>query len=203
MIGDKIIITSEHKRKAKHIFNEFLSRYKVGANHIIQIGGEAGTGKTELALILRVLFYDEGIRSDIIHIDDYYKTNWSNRNDIRRRTGIIGKKEIDWEKLNGVINTYRTDFYSSLVVQRINKFTDSVEKAIMDKNHIDVLIVEGLYALYTKDGDFKVYVDGTYEDTKKFRELRNKEPQTKFRQKVLQKEHKDVMGSRNFANMIL
>ena len=56
---------------------------------------------------------------------------------------------------------------------------------------------------YTKDGDFKVYIDGTFEDTKKFRELRNKEPQTKFRQKVLKKEHIDVVKSRTQATMIL
>ena len=111
MIGDKIVITSEHKKKAKQVFNEFIKKYKKGAQYILQIGGEAGTGKTELALLLRVLFYEQKIRSDIIHIDDYYRTRWSERNDIRRRTGVIGKKEIDWDKLNGLINTFRADFY--------------------------------------------------------------------------------------------
>jgi len=204
MIGDKIIITAEHKKKAKKVFNEFLTtRYKKGAQYIIQIGGEAGTGKTEIALILRELFYDSGIRSDVIHVDDYYKTKWSERNEIRKRTGIIGKKEIDWDKINGVINTFRADFYTCLVIQRINKFTESIEKAIIDKRNIDVLIIEGLYALYARDNDFKVFIEGTYKDTEGFRLLRNKEPQTKFRQKVLQKEHSEVIKSKPFANMII
>ena len=203
MIGDKIIITANHRRKAKYVFREFLGRYKKGAHYILQIGGEAGTGKTEIAYLLRELFYSNKIRSDIIHIDNYYKTKWSERNCIRQKTNVIGKKEIDWDMLNGLLNTYRADFYSNIIVQRINKFTDSVEKAIIDKNSIDVLIVEGLYALYAKDADFKVYIDGTYEDTKAFRILRNKEPQTKFRQKVLEKEHIDVIKSKHLANMII
>ncbi len=203
MIGDKIIITANHRRKAKYVFREFLGRYKKGAHYILQIGGEAGTGKTEIAYLLRELFYSNKIRSDIIHIDNYYKTKWSERNCIRQKTNVIGKKEIDWDMLNGLLNTYRADFYSNIIVQRINKFTDSVEKAIIDKHSIDVLIVEGLYALYAKDADFKVYIDGTYEDTKAFRILRNKEPQTKFRQKVLEKEHIDVIKSKHLANMII
>jgi len=205
MIGDKIIITSAHRKKAKVMFTTFLKKYKQGAKYVFCIGGEAGTGKTEIAMVLRTMFYEHNykIRGELVHTDDYYRTKWSERNQIRKRTGLIGKKELDWDKLNGIINTYKTDFYNTLIIQRINKFTDSIEKAILNHDKIDVLIVEGLYALYIKKPDFSVFLEGTYKETKSFRQLRNKEPQNAFRQKVLAKEHKDVIKSKRYADIIL
>ncbi len=130
-------------------------------------------------------------------------TRWSERNDVRKRNKIIGKKEIDWDKLNSLVNTFRGEFYKILILQRINKFTDSIEKAIINIDSIDILIIEGLYSLFLKDSDCKIYLDGTYKDTKNFRELRNKEPQTPFRLKVLQKEHDDIIKSKKYADIIL
>ncbi len=203
MIGDKIIITSGHRKKAKIIADKFSKKYKRGAKYIICIGGEAGTGKTEISLLLRDLFYKKKISTELVHIDDYYMTRWSERNDIRKRNKIIGKKEIDWDKLNSMTHTFRSDFYNVLIIQRINKYTDSIEKAIVNIDSIDILIIEGLYSLFLKDADCKIYLDGTYKDTKNFRELRNKEPQTPFRLKVLQKEHEDIIKSKNLANLVL
>lgn len=204
MIGDIILIGLEHKKKAKNIYNKFISLYRKGARYVITIGGESGVGKTEIALILRDLFYDNNIKGEIISIDDYYCTRWSERNKIRKITGTIGKKEIDWNKLQGVINTFRSDFYNNMIIQRINKFTDSIEKAILNRESINVLIIEGLYSLYLhKDSDFNVYLDGTYKDTTEFRIKRNKEPQNDFRYKVLQREHLDIIKSKKYADLIL
>lgn len=203
MIGDKIIITAKHKKIAKKICPDFMKNYKKGAKYILAIGGEAGSGKTEIAILLRDYFYENSIRTELIHIDDYYKTSWSKRNEIRQKTNVIGKKEIDWDKLNSVVNTFRSDFYNNLIIQRINKFTDSIEKAILDIKHIDVLIIEGLYALYLKDTDLKIYLEGTYKETEAFRLKRNKEPQNRFRIKVLKKEHLDVIKSKQYADITL
>jgi len=203
MIGDKLVFLKEHTQKAKKILKYFLKDYKAGAKYIITIGGEAGTGKTEIAVRLRGLFYDNDIKSLIINTDDYYKTKWSERQEVRERTNIIGKKEIDWDKLNSVVTATKTEFYSSLITQKINKYTDSIEKHIIDNDHIDVVIVEGLYALFLKNVDLHVFLKETYRQTQKFRARRNKEPQSSFRNKVLLKEQKDVQKTKKYADLII
>ena len=79
-----------------------------------------------------------------------------------------------------------------------------MEYSISPNRAIDVLIVEGLYALYADGIDFGVYIDATVEDTYKFRKERAKEnPDNKFRKIVLQKEANCVYQSKSRANITI
>lgn len=201
MEGDKLLFRDEHFIKAEKILENIplLKNKKI----VIAIGGESGTGKSEVAHILREKLYDLGISAFIISLDDYYFTHWNERNKIRQQKGIdsVGKKEIDWEILDNIIETFRDPDKKECCVRRINKYTNSIEY-ITFYNNVNVLIVEGLYALEV-DADYKVYLDGSYKDTKDFREKRKKEEQTSFRQLVLQKEREEVLSTKHKADLII
>lgn len=204
IIGDKILVRKTDKIKAKALLIKILQEYKKGTKYVIGIGGGAGTGKSEIALILRNLFYKNGISSKIICLDDNYNSSWLNRNKIRQKRGInsVGKQEILWHKLNGIIHNFKKNRKKS-IIQRINKFTNSIEQVIFNNTFIDIMIIEGLYACFIHKADLRIYLEGTIEETKAFRLERKKEEQTDFRQLVLQKEYQEVKKSKQFANMTI
>ncbi len=197
MIGDKLLIKKEHHKKKDLILPIIMTHYYCD-KMIVCIGGESGTGKTEIAnLIQEDLWYKHKVRCKIIHEDDYYFTKWQDRNTIRKKKGIgsVGIVEIDWGKLEKICKT----FYSKnkyLHIQRIHKYTNSTEEAIVYNNKIDILILEGLYINKYIYKHLGFYLDGSYKETKEFREERKKEVINSFRMKVLEKEHKDCLKTK-------
>lgn len=204
MVGDIVHILDIHRKKGQRIFEHFLKKYKNYNKKIVAIAGVSGTGKTEIGYVLQSLLWEKSkIRSKCLHIDDYYSTSWKYRNDIRKKTGIIGKEEIDWNKLNKVLYSFKNN-ENKLYVQRIHKYLDAIEYSISPNNSIDVLILEGLYSLYANQFDLGVYLEGSIAETYSFRKMRKKEnPDNKFRQEVLKKESACVWQSKNNANLII
>jgi len=190
--GDKVIIQQEHRDKAKLIITELLKQQYLIDNwgkYVLSIGGESGTGKTEIAQVLRSLAYKRGWGAVIVSLDDYYKTNWQDRNKIRRETNLIGITEIDWERLDYTINQFK-DNEDTGIIYRLNKYTNSQEQIIYKPKDVNIMIIEGLYANET--GDLKVKIKGIYKDTVEFRKLRGKETQNDWRNVVLDREQQDI-----------
>lgn len=203
MIGDRLVIQEQHIRKAGLIMSTLLQN-KAPFKCILAIGGESGTGKTEIASLLQEqLYVTKKIRTKIIHEDDYYLTNWINRNEVRKKKGIqsVGIKEINWFKINKVLKNFKEGKRKSYV-QRIHKFTDSVEYVIINNSTIDVMIVEGLYTNHLIQKDVGIYLEGSIKDTYAFRKERFKEnPDDAFRQQVLKQEAKDVRITKDKAHI--
>lgn len=202
MLGDKVIVQDIHRAKARLILPKVLKFQEKNNRFILAIAGQSGTGKTEIGSVLQELLFDYNIRVKCLHIDDYYLTHWESRNKQRQKTGVIGKEEINWKKLNKVIRDFKAN-KKKLYVQRIHKYLNSIEHCISSGRKIDVLLIEGLYAGYC-NADFKVYLDGQISDTYDFRKLRMKEnPDNAFRQKVLEKESACVCQSKNLCDLVI
>lgn len=213
MIGDKIVIEKIHELKADIIFgylvkwgiqdkvtsmiDDFTSDNKI----ILSIGGESGTGKSEIAILLREMFFKSGITSYIISQDDYYSSDYQSRNKLREKNGIetVGYQEIEVEKLNTLCSNFKEN--KGLQIQQLNLFTRLME-IVIASSVFNVLILEGLYTNYL-NADFKVYLEGNVRDTQYFRMNQGKEEQTDFRQKVLEKESRVVCQSKPLANLII
>lgn len=132
-------------------------------------------------------------------------TNWQERNKIREKRGIdsVGAKEIDWFKLDRIFKRFKSD-KRKLYVQRIHRFTNSLEYVIAQNRSIDVLLFEGLYACYNNKTDLKIYLQGSMKDTYQFRKERGKEnPDDNLREKILVKESIDVRKTKKKANIIV
>lgn len=81
--------------------------------------------------------------------------------------------------------------------------TDQVDHLVSDFSRVNVLILDGLYALKAEDVDLRVFIDITYFETKKAQLKRGKEAQTPLRAMVLQREHEVVSGMKPTADVII
>jgi len=204
MIGDKIIITNQDKKRAKKMLSKILS---LPSKSIIAIGGGSGSKKSELAVCLQEELYKKNKLSLMISLDDYYKLHFNFRNEERKNKGIksVGKQEIDWSLIKTIIKKFKKG--NKLSLQIINKYTNSFMLENVDSRGIDYLIIEGLYANYLKQFklcNFCIHLGGTPEQTLKFRKKRGKENEDdSFRKKVVEKEYKEVLKLKKYADFLL
>lgn len=201
MKGDKVLINDLHHKKALQAFN-FI---QPSAKMIISIGGESGTGKTEVANVLRDLFFKINYRTKLISLDDYYITLPKEREKYRIDTDYknVGLKEIDWKFVNSILAKFKRNQISCIFSRRINKYTDSIEHVHWHTADVDILIVEGLYGCNLDIADIKIHLEGSVEETKTFRLLRGKEKQCEYRNKVLNIESEVVKDLKSNSNFII
>ena len=200
MLGDVLLITEKHKKAAEQIVDR-LGRIE-SDKMVIAIGGESGSGKSELAHVISRRLKDKGELAKILHIDNYYKVSPQERTEWRKRHGVesIGLSEYDWDLINQNIAEFRES--KEAVLPCIDLLTDQEDRLITNFEGIKYLIVEGLYPLRA-DADLKIFIDLTYHETKKAQILRGKEPQNEFRLQVLQREHEVVQSLRPSADLLV
>lgn len=203
MIGDSKLYRPIHTKKAELIVPGFVRCFDIGLN-IFSIGGESGTGKTEVAEeVQRILFEKYKIRCFLMHIDDYYKTDFHDRDKIRKSTGIIGREEINWKKIKKITNDFK-HYEPKIYVQMIYRYIDKVIHMIVPTSTVDIILIEGLYGCYFKKAEYRIYLEGGINDTYEFRKQRRKEnPDDKFRQYVLERERNCVVQSKKHSDIII
>jgi uridine kinase len=200
MLGDILLITDEHRRVGGEIV-ERLRRIEV-EKYILAIGGESGSGKSELAHVISRQLKDTGQLAKILHIDNYYKVSPTQRTAWRKEHGIesIGLNEYDWDLIDRNIQEFREG--KKAILPCIDLLTDQEDKLITNFAGIKFLIVEGLYPLKA-NVDLRIFIDLTYHETKRAQLLRGKEPQNEFRFQVLQREHEVIQSLRPLADLIV
>ena len=101
MLEDVLLIEDKHKRAAKQILDsiDFSDPTK---RLVIAIGGESGSGKSELAHVVASLLKKEKKFAKLIHTDDFYIIPPKERTAWRKAHGIeeIGLSEYDWDKIH-------------------------------------------------------------------------------------------------------
>ena len=200
MLGDILLITEKHEKAAAQIVDR-LGQIE-SDKMVIAIGGESGSGKSELAHVISRRLKSKGELAKILHIDNYYKVPPQERTEWRKRHGVesIGLAEYDWDLINQNIAEFREG--KEAVLPCIDLLTDQQDRLITDFEGIKYLIVEGLYPLEA-DADLRIFIDLTYHETKKAQILRGKEPQNEFRLQVLQREHEVVQSLRPLADLLV
>ncbi len=206
MLGDILLINDMHKDAAQSIFERVLKaregldeRYR----YVIGISGESGSGKSELAHALGQILKDNHVRVKIIHTDNYYKIQPLLREEWRRNKGFdkIGLGEYDWIKIGKTIRDFKEE--QECMIPCIDLIPEQVDKLITDFSKIDLLIIDGLYAIDTGDVDLRVFIDLTYHETKINQIIRMKEALSDFRESILEKEHQAVASLKPKADLIV
>jgi len=206
MLGDILLINDMHKDAAQAIFEHIKTgcknkdeRYRC----IVGISGESGSGKSELAHALGKLLKDNNIRVKIIHTDNYYKIQPLLREEWRRNKGFdkIGLDEYDWIKIRKTIRDFKEE--QECMIPCIDLIPEQVDKLITDFSKVDLLIVEGLYAIKAPDIDLRVFIDLTYHETKINQIIRMKEALSNFRLGILEHEHQTVISLKHKADLIV
>jgi uridine kinase len=205
MLNDVLLIAEKHENAAKEIMGHIkeLNIKLKGSKYMVAISGESGSGKSELAHVLSKLLKAEGVRTKIIHIDNYYRIPPLERTEWRLKHGMesVGFTEYDWETIYKNINDFKAGNESTLPC--IDILTDQVDKLITDFKEVDMLIIDGLYAIKTDGVDLRILIELTYHETKKAQIVRGKEPQNEYRMQVLEREHQVVQSLHSMANLFI
>lgn len=206
MLGDVLLINDMHKEAAQAIFDhiqEMCNHEDERYRCVIAISGESGSGKSELAHSLGKLLKESNIRVKVIHTDNYYKIQPLLREEWRRNKGFdkIGIDEYDWVKIKKTIRDFKEE--QECMIPCIDLIPEQVDKLITDFSKIDMLIIDGLYAIQAPDIDLRVFIDLTYHETKINQIIRMKEAMSDFRLAILEKEHQAVSSLKPLADLIV
>lgn len=206
MLGDVLHISDLHTSAAaaiaKRVIDDRLKKPK-GYKYIVGISGEAGTGKTEISHCLGKRLRLEHIRVKILHTDNYFKVPPLLLSEWRRNRGIdtVGQDEYDWHLLHRNIEDFKEDRESMLPC--IDIIPEQVDKLITDFKKIDLLIINGLYALKADGLDLRVFINLNYKDIAQQSPLTRQQQPDDFRMQVLEKEHQNVVSLKPLADLLV
>ncbi len=202
MLGDVLLIQEKHHNAGNVIIEEILKRRK--DKFIVAISGESGSGKTELAHVVARGLRKHGIFAKPLHIDNYYKVLPLERKQWRIDNVIedcVGYSEYDWGTINRNIDEFKHS--AEAIMPCVDLVTEQVDTLITDFSEVDMLIIDGLYAIKTEGVDLRVFIELTYHETKKAQSDRGKEPQNEYRWAVLEQEHRMVQQLRDSADLFV
>lgn len=206
MLGDILLINDMHKEAAATICEIVMKDLETKGDryrYIVGISGESGSGKSELAHSLGKALKEQHIRVKVIHTDNYYKIQPLLREEWRRNKGFdrIGLDEYDWIKIRKTIRDFKEE--QECMIPCIDLIPEQVDKLLTDFSKIDLLIVDGLYAINAPDIDLRVFIDLTYHETKINQIIRMKEALSDFRMSILEHEHQAVRSLMPMAQLII
>ncbi len=201
MLNDLLEIEKKHEKAAKTLFDYLYPDFR--SKTIVAIGGEFGVGKAEIAYLLGNMFCKQGFNVKLLHLDNYYKVPPLQRLKWRKENGLdkIGSEEYDWDRINQTINDYKENKKSFIPI--VDLFTQRIGELSTDFKDIDLLIIEGLYAVCLQQADLRVFIEQTYRDSWDRSLTSSKEKLDDFRVKVLEQEHIAVQALRNKANFFI
>ena len=202
MLGDILLIEEKHKKAGEVIIQKILEQKK--DKFIVAISGESGSGKTELAHVVARGLRKHGIMAKPVHTDNYYNTHPLERREWRQKYGIenvVGYDEYRWDAIYKNIDDFKNSRVSEMPC--VDLVTEQVDTLITDFKVIDVLVLDGLYAIKTENVDLRVFIELTYLETKKkhTKDVRGKEVMDEVRWATLAQEHRMVQSLKSMADL--
>ena len=202
MLEDVLLIEEKHRRVGAGIVEEILKNKK--DKFIVAISGESGSGKSELTHVVAKELRKYGIFAKPVHLDNFFKTLPLERRAWREKHGIanvVGINEINWEAVQKTVDDFKNGRTCSMPC--VDLVTEQVDTLITDFKTIDMLVLDGLYAVNTEGVDLHVFIELTYHETKKAQASRGKEKTDENRMQTLEAEHKAVQSLKPKADLFV
>ncbi len=202
MLEDVLLIEDKHRKVAKGIVQEILKNKK--DKFIAAISGESGSGKSELTHVVAKELRKHRLYAKPIHLDNFFKIAPLQRRAWREKNGVdkvVGIRELDWDAIDKTITDFKNSSKSTMPC--VDLVTEQVDMLITDFSGIDMIILDGLYAINTKQADLHVFIELTYKETKKAQSSRGKEKVDTLRLKVLEAEHNAVQSLKSKADLLV
>jgi len=205
MIGDKLILKPYHYPPAKDIYRHIQPEIEQHSPlpYFLSISGESGCGKSTLSIALKEVLNKQGIKSHIIHMDDYFHLPPTS-NHLQRLDDInhVGPQEVDLALMQqhlAAIKSGATEIIKPLIHYKEN----DKRKEIFYTEGLQVIIVEGTYVALLEELDCRIFMLRTYRDTKENRMNRARDPISPFIEEVLQIEHSIIKQHQRLANLLV
>lgn len=210
MLEDVLLITEKHQSAAEKIVDLALDHEKKKPKKkkmILAISGESGSGKSELAHeVAKLLNKKHDIVAKTLHTDNFYNTLPKKRRAWREKKGIekvVGYNEYLWDEIKQVIKDFKNGKKSFMPC--VDLITEQVDVLGTDFKKVEMLVVDGLYAIKAKKIDLRFYIDLTYLETKSkhTKDIRGKEVMDEGRWATLEQEHKMVTSLKPTADYLI
>ena len=172
------------------------------ARTVIAVAGESGSGKSVTATDLASALNDAGIRTAIIHQDNYFVRPPRTNHEFRLTDlSSVGPQEVQMDLIQEQMRAVRAgEIVSAPIVDYAgNRFLSE----LLDFSAADVLVVEGTYALRLDGVDIAVFLEATWKDTEGRRKARNRDIDDPFVDQVLDIEHRLIAPQRARADILL
>lgn len=170
---------------------------------VIAIAGESGSGKSVTATGLAKALASGGVRTTVLHQDDYFilppRTNHEHR---VLDLANVGPHEVHLDRLQSHVDAFRAghdgvegpavDYPGNRFLTRRVDFTTS-----------GVLIVEGTYVFRLRDLDLKIFLEATHEDTRERRRERNRDIDAPIIDEILSIEHRLIAPQSTLADIVI
>ncbi len=204
MLGDILLIQEKHKKAGEDIIQRILKQKK--DKFIVAISGESGSGKSELAHVIARGLRKHGIMAKPLHTDNYYNSDPLKRKAWRVENGIekvVGYNEYLWDEIHQNIDDFKNNRKSEMPC--VDLVTEQVDRLITDFCTVDMLVVDGLYSIKTKEADLRIFIELTYLETKEkhTKDSRGKEVMDEVRWAILGQEHKMVQSLKPLADLLI
>ncbi len=204
MLGDILLIQEKHKSAGEVIIKKILQQKK--NKYIVAISGESGSGKTELAHVIAKGLRKYSIFAKPLHTDNFYNTHPLERREWRLKEGIenvVGHNEYKWDEIQKSIDDFRNGRITEMPC--VDLVTEQVDKLTTDFSEVDMLIVDGLYAMKAEGIDLRIFIELTYLETKEkhSKDARGKEVMDEVRWATLAQEHKMVQSLKPLADLLI
>jgi len=204
MRGDKLVIEPHHRRAAEELAELLLPRVATAERpFVVSIGGESGSGKSELARALADAFDRRSLRSVILQQDDYF-VHPPKTNDLKRREEIawVGPGEVRLDRLDEDLDALRSGA-DSICKPLVFYNEDRIDEEPLDTTGVRIAIVEGTYTSLLTNVDVRVFIERTFRETRDARALRAREAQDEFLERVLRIEHETIATHRSRADVAI
>lgn len=202
MLEDVLLIEEKHRKVANGIVKEILKNKK--DKYIIAISGESGSGKSEITHVVAKSLRSYGLFAKPVHLDNFFKILPLERRAWRAKNGadkVVGINEINWDAVQQTVDDFKNSRKSTMPC--VDLVTEQVDTLITDFNGIEMLVLDGLYAINTQGVDLHVFIELTYHETKKAQTSRGKEKSDPLRMQVLEAEHRAVQSLKPKANLLI
>ena len=207
MKGDIVIVQAHHQKVARVIVPTIIDKIREKKRiYTITVGGESGSGKSEISLAIANELNRNGIKTIIFGQDDYFYLPPKSNSDRRREDpDWLGPHiEVNLDLLeNNLLEAIQGK--PETIKPLVDYNTNTIEMQTVSLQGVQVIIAEGTYTTLLKNIDLKLFITRdwhlTLEDRKK--RSRGTEVHDPFTEGILSVEHKIIAGHKHLADIII
>ena len=170
---------------------------------VVGVAGESGSGKTVTAVSLARELEASGVRTGIIHQDDYF-LRAPRANHAHRLVHLddVGPQEVNLPLLALHIAAFRQR-RQGVPTPVVDYETDCFLDRRRDFSDLSVLVVEGTYVLRLDELDIRIFLEATHQDTRARRSARARDIDDSFVERVLRIEHEIIAAQAARAHIVI